>query len=32
MLRQTRVKLLIVETNDFIKLGIETFLSSQSDW
>jgi DNA-binding NarL/FixJ family response regulator len=32
MSRQTRVKLLIVETNDFIKLGIEAFLSSHEDW
>lgn len=32
MSRQTRVKLLVVETNDFIKLGIEAFLSNHEDW
>ena len=32
MSRHARVKLLVVETNDFIKLGIEAFLSSHSEW
>ncbi|MEZ4836558.1 MAG: hypothetical protein R2873_31970 [Caldilineaceae bacterium] len=32
MSRQTRVKLLVVETNDFIKLGIEAYLSTHADW